>query len=215
MERSFSLGGSLHDAEAARVEAEIREELEAHVQLCVEALLAQGRTPEEAQREARARFGDFEQTLRACRRVRLGGRIAMQRLQWILIFVLGASTVLLGLHGRAQGANAAAERDRAHAQAAAAMEAIAELRASEAAAREPVESIVIGVGDDLRVKNDVYGNIEQNTQVQLDGQALFREVGWVAVAGRTRQQVEQELTTRYAALYQSAGPVYVLVKSAR
>ena len=46
-------------------------------------------------------------------------------------------------------------------------------------------------------------------------QALFREVGWVPVAGRTRQQVEEELTARYAEHFADAGPVYVLVKSAR
>lgn len=210
MERSLDLRGLLRDAEAARVEAEIREELESHVELCAEALRDQGHTPDEARREAQVRFGDLERTLRACRRARLGGRLAMQRLQWILILVLGGSTVMLALHGRRSAALAAAERQQAMAEAMHAGALLAELQ--QRSRTEPVEQIVVGVGDVLDVKGG-YGSVDHTTEVQIDGQALVKDIGWMSVAGKTRPEVEVLLTALYAEHYEDLGPVYVIVKS--
>jgi len=213
MERSLDRRGLLRDAEAARVEAEIREELESHVELCAEALRDQGHTPAEALREAQVRFGDLERTLRACRRVRLGGRLAMQRLQWILILVLGGATVMLALHGRRSAALAAAERQHAMVQAEMARALLAEMQ--ERTPAEPVEQIVVGVGDVLTVHSDASSAVRQTTEVQRDGQALFADVGWVKVAGRSRPEVEAELSVLYLAHYEDVAPVYVIVESRR
>lgn len=213
MNGSFSLPGVLRDDEAARVELEIREELDAHLELCVDELLAAGRTPEEARREAGARFGDLDKTLRACRRVQLGGRLAMQKLQWILIVLLAGSTLMLGLHGRSMAQMAHTERAMAMAQAQHAMAALEELRQREQQVAEPVEFIVVGVGDTLTVANEFVTGVKQVTQVQADGQALLAELGWVSVAGLKRQDVEALLTQRYAQYYTDAGPVYVVVQS--
>lgn len=215
MAPAFSLRGLLRDAEAERVEQDIRAELESHLELCADELAAGGRTNEEARREARVRFGDLDKTLRACRRARIGGRLAMQRLQWILIAILGASTLLLGLRGRSMYAMATQERERAMQEAQIAQQALAQLRQQEVAALEPVEVIQVGVGDKLQVVNDMQFELRQNTQVQADGQALFKQLGWVPVAGRTRQEIEQTLTERYAEFFEGVGPVYVIVESLR
>lgn len=139
----------------------------------------------------------------------------MQKLQWILIVVLACSTLILGLRGQAMREMAQAEAARALEQAQHARAALEESRQRELIPLEPVEAIVVGVGDGLKVRCDHQPALEQSTEVQVDGQALFREIGWVEVAGRTRQEVEQELTQRYAQFYSDVGAVYVLVRSAR
>lgn len=201
------------DDHVANVEAEIREELDAHMALCVEQLLSQGHTIDEAQREARARFGNLERTVRACQRAQLGGRFAMKQLQWILIVVLAFSTVALGLRAQALSASAWTARAMAEAQVQAANAALSALQARAAETRVPVEHIVVGVGDGLLIRSDVEPRIDQHTEVQRDGQALFRDIGWVEVADRTRQEVERELTAKYSEFYKTPGQVYVLVEA--
>lgn len=199
------------DAQAEAVDADIRAELEAHLELAEEALRGEGRTPEEARREARERFGDFERTLRACRRERMGGRLMLVRIQWVLIALLTLSTLGLALYGRDRAVDMAMQRDLAMAQAAEAHAMRLELQ--QRGRREPVAEIVVGVGDKLVVQCPRNPGPNHVAEVQLDGQALFKDLGWVSVAGKSRPQVEELLTARYAPFYEDTGPVYVIVKS--
>jgi hypothetical protein len=199
------------DAQAEAVEADIRAELESHLQLAEEALRREGRTTEEARREARERFGDFQGTLSACRRVRTGGQFAMQRLQWILILVLGISTVSFALHSRQRAAVALEQQQIALSEGMQARALLAELQ--QRLKPEPVAQIVVGVGDELVVQCPDNGDLSQRTEVQIDGQALFRDLGWVPVAGKSRPEIEELLAQRYAPLYEDAAPLYVIVKS--
>ena len=137
----------------------------------------------------------------------------MRRLQWILILVLGVSTVMLALHGRRSAALAAAERENAIAEAMNARAMLAELQQRDPP--QQVEQIVVGIGDKLHVRSDLLGIGEQTAEVQIDGQALFTEIGWVAVAGKSRPEIEDVLTARYSQIYESRGPVYVIVESRR
>jgi len=186
------------DETAAEVEADIRAELEAHLALSEEALRAEGRTHDEAESEARERFGDLERTLRACRRVRLGGRLMLVRIQWVLIALLAASTVAFAFYGRQSSARAAVQARMAMEDARQSMAALASARS-----REPVEAIVVRVGDVLETfDRSRMRDIGTQTSVQRDGQALFPEIGWIEVAGKTRQEVEGLLTTAYRSVYE-------------
>ncbi|MEM7201697.1 MAG: permease prefix domain 1-containing protein [Planctomycetota bacterium] len=70
------------------VEEDIRCELEAHVGMLRDELIAGGRSAEEAERVARERFGDVEAVVRDCRDVRLRGYRRMQRLNVVLVLAL-------------------------------------------------------------------------------------------------------------------------------
>jgi hypothetical protein len=189
------------DAQAAAVEADIRAELEAHLELAEEALRGEGRSPDEARREARERFGDFERTLRACRRERMGGRLMLVRIQWVLIALLTLSTLGLALYGRDRAAEMAMERERAMTQAATAQALLLDLERKQVPG-EPVEEIVVRVGDELetfdRSRRFEFGT---RTVVQKDGEALLPEIGWIDVAGKSRQEVEGVLTVAYRQIY--------------
>lgn len=52
----------------SRADVEMDQELEAHLQLCIDDLVGRGRSLDEATREARKRFGDFERTRRQLHR---------------------------------------------------------------------------------------------------------------------------------------------------
>jgi hypothetical protein len=211
MERSSDLRGWLWDAEAARVEAEIREELEAHLALAEEDLRGQGRSHDEARSEARARFGDLEATLRACRRERLGGRFMLVRIQWIVIALLCCLSLAMALYGRGAAVRAHTARDHAMMEAQNARALLEELRRRQSS--EPVPEIVVAVGDRLTVQADT-GSFEAfTTEVQRDGQALFTKLGWVEVAGLARPELERLLKERYAPYYEQLGAIYVIVKS--
>ena len=77
----------------AEIDAEIREELEFHLHMRTQDNLRAGMTPEEARRDAHERFGDFEASRRACRRITLGPRLVLRRLQTLLLVVLLGTVV--------------------------------------------------------------------------------------------------------------------------
>ncbi|MEM8680981.1 MAG: permease prefix domain 1-containing protein [Planctomycetota bacterium] len=84
-------------------EAEIREELEFHLQMRTADNEACGMDADTARRDAELRFGDLERSFRACRRESLGIRLWWQRLQLLLIIGLGITVIALGLSlGRLQ-----------------------------------------------------------------------------------------------------------------
>ena len=61
------------------LEAEIREELEFHLEMRALDNRAAGMTSDDAYRDASLRFGDFEQNRQACRKITLGARFKQLR----------------------------------------------------------------------------------------------------------------------------------------
>ncbi len=76
---------------AAEVDADIRDEFEFHIAMRTEDNLSQGMSPDEARSEAEAKFGDFESSRNACRKIDLGPRLLMQKLQVALLVALAAA----------------------------------------------------------------------------------------------------------------------------
>lgn len=72
----------------AEIDAEIREELEFHLDMRTEENIRAGMAPALARRDAQERFGDFESSHRACRKITLGPRLALRRLQTTLLALL-------------------------------------------------------------------------------------------------------------------------------
>ncbi|MEM9659333.1 MAG: permease prefix domain 1-containing protein [Planctomycetota bacterium] len=81
---------------AAELDAEIREELDFHLEMRTRDNERAGMSPEEARRDAEQRFGDFEASRRACRKITLGPRLAFQRLQTALIVALIGAVIYQG-----------------------------------------------------------------------------------------------------------------------
>lgn len=76
-------------------EAEIRDELEFHLEMRARDNQLAGMSTEAAENDARKRFGDFEQQFQACRQVTLGLPIAIRRIQ--IGFMLALSVAVIGL----------------------------------------------------------------------------------------------------------------------
>ncbi len=92
----------------AEIDSEILEELRFHIALRTEDNIAAGMAPDVARHDALHRFGDFERVRRACRRIRVGERIMLQRVQILLTTVLlGAVVYLLVAHYNSQRAQQA------------------------------------------------------------------------------------------------------------
>jgi hypothetical protein len=92
-----------------QIDDDILDELQSHIEMRTQDNLAAGMTADAARQDALRRFGDFERTRRECRRVRVGERIMLQRLQAVLTVVLvGAVAYLAVAHYRGQCANEAA-----------------------------------------------------------------------------------------------------------
>ena len=83
------------DARSTReIEAEILEELHAHLELAARDLVEAGMDPERARREAERRFGNFGRAFAACRHEKLEERIMVQRILLVLVVVLGGAVVV-------------------------------------------------------------------------------------------------------------------------
>lgn len=89
-----------------RIDAEILDELEFHIEMRALDNQRAGMSAEDARADALRRFGDFAEIHRSCRRILLGERIMLQRVQTVLTIVLLAAVVFMGvaLH-RSQQAN--------------------------------------------------------------------------------------------------------------
>lgn len=93
----------------SQIDDEIREELEFHIDMRAMGNQKAGMSPQEARRDALRRFGDFASVHRSCRRIALGERIMLQRVQTLLTIVLLAAVVFMGVAlYRNQRANEAA-----------------------------------------------------------------------------------------------------------
>ncbi len=81
---------------AADVEAEVREELESHIERTAEELVRAGVQRDEARRQAAEKFGDVERYAAECRRIALGDRLIVRRALVIACLALVAATGYLG-----------------------------------------------------------------------------------------------------------------------
>jgi RNA polymerase sigma-70 factor (ECF subfamily) len=79
------------------LEQEIRDELEFHLEMRTLDNQSAGMPADEARQNALRRFGDFEQIHKTCRRIVLGERIMLQRIQTVLTLVLLGAVVFLGV----------------------------------------------------------------------------------------------------------------------
>ncbi len=178
------------------VDAEIAEELAFHVEARTEENIAAGMDPAAARRDAEARFGDVERIRRSCRWVRLGERIMLQRIHFVitllLLVAIGFSMVQIAeLHGALRASNQA-------------MDPLMFSRGSP---------LVIGIGDTLRIEDFASpGSFDAEETVAIDGNALFPEIGWVAVAGLTRPEAEVLLSELYKPYYAITPDIKVRVK---
>lgn len=117
----------------AEIDEEIREELAFHLEMCTLENLSAGMSLQDAERDALQRFGDLEKTRRACRRIVVGDRIMLQRIQAGLTVVLLLAVIYLGFAlYRGQLANEAALARMAET-----LERIADNRAGNEAVTEP------------------------------------------------------------------------------
>lgn len=176
-----------------RVAEDVRAELEHHLACAGEELQAAGRTPEEARQEAEARFGDRAKIERNCRRILMGRTLLMQRLHRALtgVLLLAVGLLLWSQH---------VARARAQVSAQEALLELGQVREllerSRAAALEPLEHIVIGVGDVLELIDPYNETLNVTRSVAADGQFLVPELGWVYLAGLTREEAEATLNQR-------------------
>ena len=130
------------------------------------------------------------------------------RAQWILIALLSVGIVMVVYQGRKASARSLAIAEQALAESRERMSAL-----GQGLPREPVDKIVVRVGDTLETF-DRYRALDFGTMtaVQRDGEALFPEIGWVAVAGTTRQEVAELLREAYEPFYDQKILVDVIVR---
>lgn len=171
------------DARATRLDAEIRAELDHHLELAAEALREEGFAPAAAEREARRRFGDYDHVRRACLRANLRGTVMLRRLH-------AATTILLFLSVLWLVWVNAVERERLRA---AAQETHERLQ-SALAARETPGELVLEVGDRVTFVDPYNPELATTEEVALDGHVLVPGAGWIPVAGLSRPEAERTVT---------------------
>lgn len=196
LERLGIFRGKADSRSAAEVAAEVRAELEHHLALAAQALEARGLAPEEARREAARGFGDASRIERQCVRIRIGDRTMWQRVHAGFTLLLLLTIVLLAWRGRAA-------QIQARETATQALESLQAALASrlEAERVAPVlEPVIVRPGDRLTFVDRYNPGLDVTRTVAEDGKVLVPEVGWVLVAGLTREEVEEslgELLRRY------------------
>lgn len=79
------------------VEREIGDELRFHIEMRVDDNVRAGMSPEAAREDARRRFGDFRRIHTTCRRIQLGERIMLQRIQVGLTAILLVLVVVMAV----------------------------------------------------------------------------------------------------------------------
>jgi RNA polymerase sigma-70 factor (ECF subfamily) len=71
-----------------QIEGEIVDELRFHLEMRIEENVRDGMSPEAARADAQRRFGDFRRIQKTCRRIQLGERIMLQRIQVAMTAIL-------------------------------------------------------------------------------------------------------------------------------
>jgi RNA polymerase sigma-70 factor (ECF subfamily) len=79
------------------IERQIVDELQFHVEMRIEENVRAGMSPEAARADAQRRFGDFRRIHQSCRRIQLGERIMLQRIQVALTAILLVVVVVMAV----------------------------------------------------------------------------------------------------------------------
>lgn len=191
---------------AAEIAADVQAELEHHLACLEHELIAAGETPERARAAARARFGDPAAIQAACLGIQMGERLVLQRIHLAVTLLLLVAVLFLAWanHRSSVAALRATE---------AAMSLRAEALHRAAEARQPVEHVVVEVGDRLQIVDQYNPDVHGVLEVAEDGKVPLPQAGWVFVAGMTREQVEQALTKALEDYFVSSD-VRVIVRKA-
>lgn len=80
-----------------QIDEEILDELQFHLEMCIDESIREGMSSEEARAHARQRFGDYSRIHKTCRRIQLGERIMLQRIQVGLTAVLLVVVMLMAV----------------------------------------------------------------------------------------------------------------------
>jgi len=207
---STRTGGLLPSGSALEraIEADIRAELESHLALAQDELIASGSDEESAQELALERFGNFERTVRACRRQKLKEKIMLQRLQFTATLALLGAVAYFGVR---------AER----------LANLLEPMAAQAEVEEPdrfnnvpftpaaAGPVIVQIGDSIEVRSSRYSTLRATESVASDGTVLLTELGHVQVIGKTRIEVEEQLRLEYEPYYGDDVELFVKVLKGR
>jgi len=188
-------------ADLAALERDVRAELEAHLEHAVQARADAGADPATARAEAAVAFGDFERTVRACVRQKLGARLMLAKIHLAFTVLLGCA-LGFAIHHGLQLRGALAEQHH---------EARALAVALQARAEEPRE-IRLAIGDRLELLPTYFhSDLAGETYVEADGTALLPMLGHVQVFGLTRAELEARLSELYTPFYEDDPGMHVRV----
>ncbi len=188
------------DPSSQALEQDIRDELLAHLAMSTEQGIAQGLSPEQAKRQAIEQFGNFEQTISACKRQKLGAFTMKKRTHQILTASLLLLCVAMTGYGFAARARVAERESALHLLNAKLMNQQSEMQSMKVGS-EP-QLITVRIGDQLEVVETYQpGEWTGKYEVERDGSVLLPALGHVQVFGLTRSELESRLTELYAPYY--------------
>ena len=208
------------DPERASVEADVRREIAAHLDLATEDGVRSGLDPARARLSAEDRFGDVERIVRASRYVKRKEWIRMQRLNVTLVALLAIAVGWLAAQTIALRAESRVV--------ARAMEALIAERSTGEAVRESVpgpltrppepvdpEQIVLHVGDRVTVSDVLchLSPVSVTDEIDRAGLLLLPDLGRVRLAGLSRPGAETLLNERYREYYEEV-EIVIEVRSA-
>jgi len=191
-----------HGALARATRADVQAELESHVELTVEALVADGASPVHARSEARRRFGDMYKITGRCLAEKHRGELVMKGIIALLataLVLVSGMLVLTTLEMRR------AQADDGPVEMVSARHIDLDLQGLGDQFWTP---ILLGAHDTPRpgdrliiANNGVAPDIELSVQVDVDGAALLPELGHLEVSRLTRDEIEETLTEYYTPFY--------------
>ncbi len=191
--------GNAESASRDHIEADVLAELHHHLDAAAAELVADGREPEDAAREARRRFGSLEPIRRRCLRQQLGGRAMLHKIHLAFTCLLTVAVVGFAVQSITMYRRSLTAEEAARARAAELDIALSALQARETA---PIErSDRVQVGDMLEIVDLYNPEVNATKRVAVDGMVLVPS-RWVHVAGLTRAEVEARLT-------EELGPFFV------
>lgn len=208
------------------VEADVRREIAAHLELAAEAAIDEGLDPAGARARALARFGDVERVVRASNYVKRREHILMQRLNSAVMAILVVAVIALTAQTfalREESRQMARTMERYLAVAPPEADAPAgagtlDGLVGRAAPPDPVapEEILIQVGDRITVRYPTDGGRTATLTDEIDRAGMIRlpVVGRVRLAGLSRPGAESFLLARYSEFYQEPERVWIDVRSA-
>ena len=176
-----------------RIQEDVEEELNFHLEMLAKDLEMEGHAPEEAARLAQIRFGDQGIILSACLRQNPTESTMLQKTQFVftLLLILGLG---FAMHGWSRASQTQAEEVQALR---ATIADFLDQERSSLAVDSLVPRSTIAVGDTLWLLDGEHpGEFSSKSVVALDGKLLVPNVGWLQVEGLTLAQLEKVLNDK-------------------